>query len=443
MVPVRKKSGDIRICIDFRNLNKACQKDNFPLPPMEQILQAVAGSELMSFLDGFSRYNQVMVHPGDQLKTTFRTKWGTYAYRKMPFGLINASATFQRAMDIAFKGLVNKSVVIYFDDITVYSKKRSDHLKDFKQIFQRCLRCLEKTEAEKVLQELHDGPTGRYYVGDAIAHKILHAGYYLPTLFKDSHSYVKKCQICQTTAGRQKKPSMPLQPINIEQPFSQWGLDIIDQFIITRFGLPTALMFDNASYFSGNAMIEFALKRGLKLKYSANYYPQGNGLAESTNKNLIRIIKRTVDQNQKNWHKTLVKALWADRITKKASIGTSPFNLVYGKEVVLPTHLIIPSLSLVQYIDEVSTSSLQLRQMEIIKLEEKREQTKKTHARHQALIKSSFNSSIMTRKNFQMGDLVLKWDKAHEEKGKHTKFQKMWLGPFQIVQVIGPSTFVL
>src|ERR1700733_409275 len=140
MVPVRKENRDIRICIDFRNLNKACQKDNFPLPPMEQILQAVEGSELMSFLDGFSRYNQVLVHPNDQLKTTFRTKWGTYAYRKMPFGLINVGATFQRAIDIAFKGLVNKSIVIYLDDITMYSKKRSDHLKDLKQIFQQCLR---------------------------------------------------------------------------------------------------------------------------------------------------------------------------------------------------------------------------------------------------------------------------------------------------------------
>ena len=347
------------------------------------------------------------------------------------------------------------------------------------------LRCLEKTEAKKVLQELDDGPAGGHYAGDATAHKLLRAGDYWPTLFKDSYNYVRKCQVCQTAVGKQRKASMPLQPVNIEQPFNQWGLDIIgeiiphsskqhryilmatdyftkwveavplktvnsenitefiDQFIITRFGLPTALMFDNASYFSGNAMTEFALKRGFKLNYSANYYPQGNGLAESTNKNLIRIIKRTVDQNQKNWHKALVNALWADRITKKASIGTSPFNLVYGKEVVLSTHLVIPYLSLVQYIDEVSTSSLQLRPMEIIKLEERREQAKKTHAHHQALIKSSFDSSIMTRKSFQMGDLVLKWDKAHEEKGKHTKFQKLWLGPFQIVEIIGPSTFVL
>ena len=140
MVPVRKKNGDIRICIDFRNLNKACLKDNFPLPTMEQILQKVAGSELMSFLDGFSGYNQVLVHPDDRLKTTFRTKWGTYAYQKMPFGLINAGATFQRAMDIAFKGLINKSVVVYLDDITIFSKNKTNHLHDLKQIFERCRR---------------------------------------------------------------------------------------------------------------------------------------------------------------------------------------------------------------------------------------------------------------------------------------------------------------
>ena len=129
-MPVRKKNGDIRICIYFRNLNKASLKDNFPLPTMKQILQSVAGSELMSFLDGFSGYNQVLVHPHDQLKTTFRTKWGTYAYQKMPFGLINAGATFQRAMDTAFKGLINRTVVIYLDDITVFSKERYNHLHD-------------------------------------------------------------------------------------------------------------------------------------------------------------------------------------------------------------------------------------------------------------------------------------------------------------------------
>ena len=79
MVPVRKKSGEIRLCVDFRNLNRASDKDNYPMPPMEQLLQMVSSSELFSLLDGFSGYNQVLVAEEDRLKTTFRTKWGTFA----------------------------------------------------------------------------------------------------------------------------------------------------------------------------------------------------------------------------------------------------------------------------------------------------------------------------------------------------------------------------
>jgi hypothetical protein len=135
---VRKKNGEIRLCVDFRNLNKASDKDNYPVPPMEQILQQVSGSERLSLLDGFSGYNQVLMSPSDQLKTTFRTPWGTYAYRKMPFGLINAGATFQRAMDIAFRGLINHSVVVYLDDVTVYSKNKDDHLAHLRAVLLRC-----------------------------------------------------------------------------------------------------------------------------------------------------------------------------------------------------------------------------------------------------------------------------------------------------------------
>jgi hypothetical protein len=105
---------------------------------MEQILQQVSGSERLSLLDGFSGYNQVLMSPPDQLKTTFRTPWGTYAYRKMPFGLINVGATFQRAMDIAFRGLINQSVVVYLDDVTVFSKNKEDHLAHLRSVLQRC-----------------------------------------------------------------------------------------------------------------------------------------------------------------------------------------------------------------------------------------------------------------------------------------------------------------
>ena len=82
LVPVRKKSGDIRICIDFRNMNRESLKDNYQVLAMEQILQSVSGSALLSLLDGFSIYNQVLVAKEDHLKTTFQTKWGTYSYDK-------------------------------------------------------------------------------------------------------------------------------------------------------------------------------------------------------------------------------------------------------------------------------------------------------------------------------------------------------------------------
>lgn len=131
---------------------------------MEHILKSVVGSDLMSFLDSFSRYNQISVHPDDQLKITFRTKWGTYAYQNMPFGLINAGAKFQRVMDIAFKGIVNKSVVIYLDDITVYSQKRSNHFKDLKQIFRRYQKYGISLNPKKSFFALSEGKLLRFIV---------------------------------------------------------------------------------------------------------------------------------------------------------------------------------------------------------------------------------------------------------------------------------------
>jgi hypothetical protein len=94
-VPTRKKTGKIRLWIDFRNLNKVSLKDNYPLPKMDQILQKVVGSNRISLLDGFSGYNQVLVHPEDQEKTTFTTPRGTFIYMKMPFGLMNVGLLFK------------------------------------------------------------------------------------------------------------------------------------------------------------------------------------------------------------------------------------------------------------------------------------------------------------------------------------------------------------
>ena len=94
LVPVRKKNGEIRLCVDFRNLNRSSLKDNYPLPKIEQILQKVVGAQRISMVDGFSGYNQISMHPNDKEKTSFTTPCGTFMYDKMPFRLLNALPTF-------------------------------------------------------------------------------------------------------------------------------------------------------------------------------------------------------------------------------------------------------------------------------------------------------------------------------------------------------------
>jgi hypothetical protein len=127
LVPLRKKNGEIILCVDFRNLNKSSKNDNYPLPKMEHILQRVTGASKISIIDGFSSYNQISILPKDREKKTFTTPWGTFMYAKMPFGLMNAGETFQRAMGITFIREKETFVVIYLDEITVFLRLDKEH----------------------------------------------------------------------------------------------------------------------------------------------------------------------------------------------------------------------------------------------------------------------------------------------------------------------------
>jgi hypothetical protein len=125
-ISINKKHGMIHVCMKFHDLNKACPKDNFPTPFIDYIFNECAGYEVFSFMDGFSRYNQIQIKPEDQHKTNFICLWGTFSYRKMPLGLKNVGATFQRAMYFSFHDL-RHIVEAYIDDLASFSRKRSDH----------------------------------------------------------------------------------------------------------------------------------------------------------------------------------------------------------------------------------------------------------------------------------------------------------------------------
>ncbi|CAL8993318.1 unnamed protein product, partial [Prunus brigantina] len=137
LVPTRMTTG-WRVCIDYRKLNTATSKDHFPLPFIDQMLERLAGHSHYCFLDGYSGYNQIAIAPEDQEKTTFTCPFGTFAYRRMPFGLRNAPATFQRCMMSIFSDMVERFIEVFMDDFSVFGDSFDQCLHNLSKVLARC-----------------------------------------------------------------------------------------------------------------------------------------------------------------------------------------------------------------------------------------------------------------------------------------------------------------
>eukprot|EP00253_Pinus_taeda_P016277 PITA_16277 len=717
---------------------------------MDHILQRVVGASRMSLLDGYSRYNQILVHEDDRDKTTFTTPWGTFHYAKMRFGLKNVGATFQHAMDVAFANEKDVFLVVYLDDLTVFSNSDEEHLYHLKIVFQKCrkygislnpkkslfamdegkilghiiskdgirvdptrveaiqqieqprnkkeiqsfngklnflrrfipnlaehlreitsmlkkdsqvkwteeavksfnlvklalssalilispdytqdfilfsfasehtlaavlmqkreayvpnatvkdilvqadpegrrgkwiaalleydveikstklikgqglaklmaetnlqvldinliaamsdeddenssvqvsemflsspwyaeilyvlqhlssppgmprnrsrtlkfkaakfytldstlfwkdlggmlLNCLVEEKAKRVVEDFHRGDCGGHLFWKTTTNKILRAGYYWPSLFSDVYKAVKNCHECQMFEGKQKLQPLPLK-IEVSAPFQQWGLDFIGEIhpassgqhrwiltatdyftkwieaiptrqatnaviisfletnILSRFGCPSKLITDNAAVFKSKRMIEFCYKYNISLGHSIACHPQGNGLAESSNKSLVNIIKKLLEISKKGWHKKLINALWADRVSQKKSIGMSPFELVYGTDTVFPTSLAVLVVKLLQ--EAGSEEDLMQRRInQMIHLQQTREEVFQNTCKLQERIKKIYDRKAKAN-IFQLDEVVLRWDARHEDKGKHGKFENLWKGPYKIATYHG------
>ncbi|CAM8948103.1 unnamed protein product [Rhodiola kirilowii] len=127
------------MCIDFRKLNKATKKDQFPLPFIDQMLERLAKHDYFCYLDGYSGFFQIPIHPQDQEKTTFTCPYGTFAYRRMPFGLCNAPGTFQRCMMAIFSEFIEEIMEVFMDDFSVYGSSFDDCLANLAKLFKRCI----------------------------------------------------------------------------------------------------------------------------------------------------------------------------------------------------------------------------------------------------------------------------------------------------------------
>ena len=134
-VLVKKPNGKWRVCVDFIDLNKAFPKDSFPLPQIDQLVDATTGHALLSFMDAYSDYNQIPMYEPDQEDTSFITDRGLYWYIGMPFGLLNAGATYQRLVNMMFKEQIGKIIEVHVDDMFVKSKEFTNHIKHLCEMF--------------------------------------------------------------------------------------------------------------------------------------------------------------------------------------------------------------------------------------------------------------------------------------------------------------------
>ncbi|XP_012468931.1 uncharacterized protein LOC105787011 [Gossypium raimondii] len=166
IVPVPKKDGKVRMCVDYRDLNKASPEDNFPLPHVDTLVDNTARYSLFSFMDGFSRYNQIKMHPEDMTKTTFIALWGTFCYKVMLFGLKNAGATYQRAIVTLFHDMMHKEVEVYVNDMIVKSQAEKEHVQVLRKLFLRLRKFQLKLNPAKCTFGTRSGKLLRFVVSE-------------------------------------------------------------------------------------------------------------------------------------------------------------------------------------------------------------------------------------------------------------------------------------
>nr|GEU33064.1 reverse transcriptase domain-containing protein [Tanacetum cinerariifolium] len=297
-----------RVCIDYQKLNEATRKDHFPLPFMDQMLERLVGNEYYCFLDGFSVYFQIPIDPRNQEKTMFTCPYGRVAYRRMPFGLCNASGTFQRFMLAIFYDMVKKMMEVFMDDFSIFGNSFENCFSRLDKMLQRC----EDTNLSLNWEKSH------FMVkeGIVLGHKISKNGIQVdrakfdviaklphPTTIKGFANYhagnfiVKGNKYILVAVDYLSKwveaKALPTNDARVVCKFLK--------SLFARFGFPRAIKSDRDTHFCNDQFTKVMLKYGVTHRLSTAYHPQTSGQVE------------------------------AFRIAYKTPIGCTPYKLVYGK----------------------------------------------------------------------------------------------------------------
>nr|CBG76268.1 OO_Ba0005L10-OO_Ba0081K17.19 [Oryza officinalis] len=347
------------------------------------------------------------------------------------------------------------------------------------------LKCLGPEEAKIVMSEVHEGICGTHQSAQKMRWLLKRVGYFWPTMLEDCFKYYKGCQDCQKFGAIQRAPASAMHPIIKPWPFRGWGIDMIGQinppsskghkyilvatdyftkwvetvplkkvdskdaiqfvkeYIIYRFGLPQTITTDQGSIFVSDEFVQFADSMDIKLLNSSPYYAQANGQAEASNKTLIKLIKRKINEQPRQWHTTLADSLWAYRMACHGAIQVPPYQLVYGHEVVLPWETNIGSRRIALQDDLTADEYHNLMADELDDLAHIRLRALEKIKRDKDRVARHYNKKVVA-KSFEEGDLV--WKLIMPIGSRDNKFGKWslnWEGPFQIHRCVPHNAYLL
>nr|GEV88800.1 reverse transcriptase domain-containing protein [Tanacetum cinerariifolium] len=354
-----------RVCIDYMKLNEATRKDHFPLPFMDQMLERLAGNEYYCFLDGFSGYFQIPIDPKDQEKTPFTCPYGTFAYKRMPFGLCNAPGTFQRCMMMIFHDMIKKQWRCEDTKLALNWEKSHFMVKEGIVLGHKISKKgIEVDKAKtKVISKLPHPTTVK-----GIRGFLGHAGFYrrfikdflkisrpMTHLLEKNSPFVFSNECIQ--AFRILKDKLTEAPIlitpNWDQPSELMcdasdyaGIDFMGPFSSSKGNKYILVVVDYLSKWveakalpTNDARVVVKFLKSLFSRFGTPKAIINDRGTHFCNDQFSRVMAKTVGENRTSWSVKLEDALWAFRTTFKTSVGCTPYRLAYGKACHLPLEL--------------------------------------------------------------------------------------------------------